>query len=893
VVFGDNTSGSGAVTLTGGWDISARPYDIEVAGGSITTGGITLGSYDLTLNALAGDVNVDAASTFTKSTGTDMTLLMKASNSILLNGTLGNTISLTSSSNKMNITLNSDRDASGAGAIKLAYTTITSNNGDIVLGGGANPLTTDAYSSGANVHGVEINVSTLTSDVGDINIRGRSVAGGTSRYGVYVYGGSQLNTSNGDVSITGRGVSGDTSNIGVYVTGNGTQVNSVDGDINLTGYGGGSGSTGISNFGVSVIGLAQINATNNATITLTGTGGNSTGASFFGTSLNHGVYIGGTQAINSLHGAITLVGQGGGSGSGNLGLWFNGSQNINSLGTAPITLTGTGGTGTSQNDGINFSVGTSVNSVTGNIVMTGIGGNAASNGIRVYNGATFNSTGSANITLTGTANGGLEDIHFSTSGSNNIIGNNTMTGDIRLNMNSSNLSGLKFRTTGDITFAPRTAATTIGVNGGAGTLQLGNSILNLVDTTTVSPSLVVFGDNSSGSGVVNIATGWDISAYNFDVEVAGGSITARSVTGGTGNLTLRALSGDISNPTGTLETTSGDINLYGQNISVNALDAGSGDILLDATGSINDLTDGGDNIITTGNLTLTSGSHVGNGSATGLNVDVGGTININTTGNITLTEGANLNIGTISASGNITLAAQSGVAGAGMGILAVEDGDIILTGSISGAQVLLEADGNILDGNVGATDIIATAGSTLNAGGWIGTWANPLEIQITGGTMDIRPLGITGLISTVINGSVAPVDTLTLLNSPLAQVWYNGVLLWGTVPVSPPTTPSGGSSLFDDWIGGDWNAIRYPAFVYQGDTNEDAIESRLLYSSLLSDENPQLMNRYIVPHILSSGILFQQEWARQIEDLQAPSDEAISKFLLGETSELRKSLSTQ
>jgi len=52
---------------------------------------------------------------------------------------------ITSTSNKLHITWNSDSDASGSGAVSVNYATLNSNNGNITIGGGADPSTGYAW----------------------------------------------------------------------------------------------------------------------------------------------------------------------------------------------------------------------------------------------------------------------------------------------------------------------------------------------------------------------------------------------------------------------------------------------------------------------------------------------------------------------------------------------------------------------------------------------------------------------------------------------------------------------------------------------------------------------------------------------------------------------------
>ena len=100
---------------------------------------------------------------------------------------------------------------------------------------------------------------------------------------------------------------------------------------------------------------------------------------------------------------------------------------------------------------------------------------------------------------------------------------------------------------------------------------------------------------------------------------------------------------------------------------------------------------------------------------------------------------------------------------------------------------------SILDGNVGALNILAGTGATLNAGGVIGLLAAPIDINV-GGQVNVNASGSVfnppgPSIGTSID--MAGVDADNTLHFPTTvtgQIFWNGVLLW---PLAPPVPPIG------------------------------------------------------------------------------------------------------
>jgi hypothetical protein len=249
-------------------------------------------------------------------------------------------------------------------------------------------------------------------------------------------------------------------------------------------------------------------------------------------------------------------------------------------------ITGTGGNGTTNNYGVIIAdAGTTLTSADGAVSVIGVGAPGASStnndGIRVESDADILSTGAADITLTGTAgaNGSSEDIQTLTGTVE--IGGGAATGDITLNMNTQNLANLSVQTAGNIVLQPRTAGATVGVTGGAGTLDLSAAVLafmNWGDTLILGRSdgtggMAVGarnwgGENAhlrSGAGAISI-NGAQTNLDDFTLTTNADPTIAAGVTG-TGTLTLQPVSAattmGLAGAAGTVNLSAADLTNLG------------------------------------------------------------------------------------------------------------------------------------------------------------------------------------------------------------------------------------------------------------------------------------------------------------------------------------------
>jgi filamentous hemagglutinin family protein len=488
LIIGSATSGVGDVDIDS-WDLSSKTYDVEVYGGDIDLGGLTLGTGDFLAHAQdavadAGDLTISA--NITRAVNGDMLLDLRADQNILNSGgadiiaTDANSdadADPTTSPDRLNIILNANRDNNAdGGSIALTNATITTLGGDFIAGGGLTPATVATKASTLD-HGVLLDGTEINAASGTITLRGTgSDSLGFERYGILLKNSSLLEVSSGAINLEGTGGSGLGFASGVRIddahilsTGTGGGV----GDIRITGTGTSSTTT---NVGVQTQNFTNTILTRDADVYITGTGG-STGNNSFGVEINSAIHTNSTVA-----------------GKGNITI--SGFATANSA---------------SPSYGI-YSQGMSV-------YTQGVGGD-------------INITASSDY---------ADD--FAARGFANDIGTAGTLGDITINADEIDILNSWIRTNGSIYLLPNTSSTSIGLGGGAGTLNLSDLELAYFD----SQDKFIIGDSAAGTGLVTIDT-WNYSGRPYDLEIYGGDIAVNDLMPGIGTnaLTLNARTGDIT-----------------------------------------------------------------------------------------------------------------------------------------------------------------------------------------------------------------------------------------------------------------------------------------------------------------------------------------------------------
>ena len=546
---------------------------------SVTTGG------DAASGTGGGSITV--ASNIAKTAGSDATLTLSAATDIIVNSN----ISISSTTGKLNTILDSDTAGNGGAIVMNTGSSITSNGGAITLGGNeatpSNIVAGTGYAMGdsSNPQGINLNNATVNAGAGNIIINGTawSNAATGDLDGVRIKGGSVVETTSGAITLSGQGGTGNTlgvsgyGNTGVQVIDPNTLVTSAQGTITLTGIGGNDNMVSLYNTGVGV--------ENSSHVTSTGTGSGASqiiinGTAAAGCSGCTGFieeWGGGNDIITSVDGNITVTGVA--TGSNDTGVEQVG--HILSTGNANITINATGGPGgtdyfasfrtevggASDTGNITFninSIGFTSNNLfqtTGNVAFiprtasTTIGVAGGSGTLQITSGAgsILNATTAGSITIGASADSGTINI-----GAGNFSTPTTVQGGSgQINVTADSFpTGLTLNTTGNVTIAPSTASTTLGVAGGAGSLAIGSTQLGDITAgsitigNTADTGGMTVDANSwsyplsliSGSGVVTIAGAQALGANNFTLETNATPVFSSTVTT-TGSATVETSGG--------------------------------------------------------------------------------------------------------------------------------------------------------------------------------------------------------------------------------------------------------------------------------------------------------------------------------------------------------------
>lgn len=425
--------------------------------------------------------------------------------------------------------------------------------------------------------------------------------------------------------------------------------------------------------------------------------------------------------------------------------------------------------------------------------------------------STFNSlTVNANKNVTVETNLTMATGGFTANADSDANGTGTFTVDagktltttdkaVQITADNIALTGSITSGAGNVTFLTSTGVA-VGLGTGAGNFKLSDAELDRATTT----GTLTIGDGTAGVITVDALTQAaknlalvSGSTINDDDDVGSAVTTTGKLTltsgGAIGNLGGAA---GLNTDVGTLAVTStGGNNLTVTNAGTSDLTLSS--ILTGGAGNVK-ITQSANNLVvgavsTTGSvdLTATGGS---------INDDVSDAVADITAGALTLTaSGAGKGVGV--ANGTLDTAASSLTATVGSGGLSLSNtGDLTVTNvASSGGALSLTASGSILDGNGGLLNLTAGAPSSLVAGGIIGTVADPIEVLVTGSTLSVSPSSVLGGVSADLSGTVTPSGTLDILNIPLGQVIFNGVVIFPlpAPPASPASTvPTAATSPF-------------------------------------------------------------------------------------------------
>ena len=658
---------------------------------TITTGG------DVQVGPNGGSITVNNAISATTGTGgVTGSLTLSSYKNIILNAgiTLGSG-SVTGGS----LTLRTDNAGNNSGYINVASgLTISTNGGNIIMGGGngviqasvltaAGVINTPAigYATGnaGQAAGISLTSDTINAGSGTIVMNGKGFNTTTdSNYGISSNNAGSITTTSGNIYLTGVG-GGGSGNSGSNIGINNVIASTATGTINLTATGGGAGS-GISNYGIYG---ATISDTGTGIITMNATGG-----------------IGGSYGIDSV--------------------------NASALSTGTITTSSIGGF---------YASGTSFSVVNGALSIT----DSAS--VSLNSGSNATSTGSGTISISG-AGGGIS----TNSTGSNTIGGASATGAITITGDAiSGASNLYIQTTGLLTIKPNSASTTVGVAGGAGSLNISSALL----ANTTIGSITIGASTDTGAFTVNAYT-W---AAPLTLNTSSGVITiAGAQTMGANNFSILTDVTPIFNST---VTTTGIVTLAENNGATSIGVAGGAGTINLSTGILNNITAGtiaiGNNLntggITVNARTWTSALSLGSNSGV---ITIAGAQSMGANNFTLLTNVTPTFSSTVSTTGTATLAPN--VAATSIGVAGG-------AGTINLGTGILN---NITAGVIAIGNISNTGGITVNAY----TWTSGLSL-ISGGVITISGAQALGANNFVLQTITAPVlnSTVTTTGNALIE----------------------------------------------------------------------------------------------------------------------------
>jgi hypothetical protein len=365
--------------------------------------------------------------------------------------------------------------------------------------------------------------------------------------------------------------------------------------------------------------------------------------------------------------------------------------------------------------------------------------------------ASLNTNGAAaNASLTNAKAGGL------------ILGASNVGGSLTVQTDSISVTGAINASGQTVTLAPRTAATTMGVGTGAGTLSLSQASLD-----NITASTLVFGSaGSTGAMTVDGTVTLPSSITNLSL-VTGNSITVAS-------------SGSLSNP-----NASGSLLLQAPSLTLNgpvSVNGSNGVLTLSTTGTATQSA-----AITATNLAL-----LGSGGSYTLNHagNLIGTLAVNT-GSVSLTNGQALTIGTVSGTTGWTTTGNSALTAIGA------TADITVSNAVTWANSTLTLSaGRAIAINAGmnggaAGDLTAIANGSVTIGAPGSVTGKTIALAATGAFINFRGSDAVSATDRWLIYSSAPDasgQNFGNLNSNNTAIWNS---TYATLP--PPLVPVPGN----------------------------------------------------------------------------------------------------
>ncbi len=303
-----------------------------------------------------------------------------------------------------------------------------------------------------------------------------------------------------------------------------TSINTGIGDVIMNGYAQGVGSEN----GVYIGGGSNI-TTSSGNVTMRGISNSDTGN-------RRGIEFSNGHATTE-NGNITISGINLRTIGGNVeGMRLGNNSSITSSNVGVISITGqsSGTSGTSQ--GLNIATGIDINYKDGDVTISGITASTGTSALILQGGADITGSGEGDLILNAQSGDGNHGFAINDNGDGTIIGGNGATGNIILNVDNINLgTNTLIKTAGDIKIAPRSNGVSIGLGSDAGNLSLNDVELGYFD----AGNKLSIGSNATSNNLAFINT-WDLFGKSYDVDVIANDIQINGLTLGAGNVSLIA-----------------------------------------------------------------------------------------------------------------------------------------------------------------------------------------------------------------------------------------------------------------------------------------------------------------------------------------------------------------
>jgi len=834
--------------INGAGLVTAAVVDLNAASGIGNTTALNLAAPTITADSTTGNLDLNnalgtAVAVTSLTTGTGTINFDQSGGGAVTYGTATTTAgSIVLTSDSANLTVGTAVNAGGAGS-DVTLTTTTSGN--VILTGtttAADQVTVNSVGAITDGNAAAVNITatsaslTAGADIGAVGDPLELTVGSFSANAANIYlantGGAALAgiTTAGDFSFT---ASGNITTTGAFsVNGNMTLAATGENDITI------SNSITHSNGAAGALSLvAGRSIIFDTSADVTGLGGG-----VYNVSLNSdrnadgvvggAISLGSGTVINSAGGSITL---GGGATPATVaavatatnveGVLLDNAQLLSGAGNISIRGQGNNSAGDSRH-GVSIAGGSVVESSTGLVAITAIGGTGGNLNIGVdVNGAgsRVTSTGAGgNISIAGTGGNGTGDsnvgVAIRTGGTVNSTGTGTITivgarGTGMNNNESVYIDGTVASVTGNIQVTGNVGGTVTGVNNVGVRLAGGLIESTGAATVTVTGTGGSGGGADAGHGVYVTSTGDRITSVTGNVGITGtagagaGSFSVNTAAGttvdaGNGTILVDGNDGALS-LAGALTTT----NATGVAVTIrDATTAALGDITTGALGTVVLGIAGADNIsgavtqtgiITAGTLTGVTGSTVTlNGSNVLSNLSAfttDGTFTLNNAGALNVTGAINSGIGgvTISTTAGALSIGTAGDITAGdvvslTGVVGINTAGDITTSDDNvtfNSATLLQMNAVVIDTGAGAGNI--TFASTLDGG---------QDLTLTAGTGSVTFSGVVGAtrLGDVTIASANNVTATTFSAATLTQAAGTGTT---TLNGAVNTNAAGGISL--------------------------------------------------------------------------------------------------